>query len=144
MKLLPLSPSYSESSASSSADAYTNVLHDWQTVRISRCATTPTNAAAILNGSMPMSVKPVNGAPESFVCNVLSTKWPVTSLHRNLCGRYVANFTDHDDVRILPQNRTQHRSKRQLPRFIDLHLVHELDLVLNRVFDRHHIAVDAF
>ena len=64
-------------------------------------------------------------------------------LHGDLRRRHVADFADHDDVRVLPQNRTQRRAERQLPRLVDLHLVHQLDLVLDRVLDRHDVAVHA-
>ena len=74
---------------------------------------------------------------QSFVCKRAEDQVARQSgLHRDLSGGDVADFTDHDDVGILPQNRTQRRAERQLPRFVDLHLVHQLDLVLDRVLDR--------
>ena len=48
----------------------------------------------------------------------------------------VANLAHHDDVGILPQESAQGRRERQPDLSLDLHLVHSLELVLDRVFDR--------
>ena len=51
-------------------------------------------------------------------------------------GRFgVANFTDHDDIGILPQNRTQPFGKTKIDIGIDLDLVDPGYLVFDRIFN---------
>ena len=50
-------------------------------------------------------------------------------------GLQVANFTDHDNVRRLAQNRAQRGGERQADDFADLHLVDAAQNVFHRVFD---------
>ena len=51
----------------------------------------------------------------------------------------IANFTDHDDVRILPQNRTQRVGKRKANILFHRHLIDPRDLEFNRILDRHDV-----
>ena len=60
-------------------------------------------------------------------------------LHGDI-GRFrVANFTDHDDVRVLPQERAEPRGERDARLRIDLRLVHVPHIVFDRIFDRRHV-----
>ena len=56
-------------------------------------------------------------------------------LHRNLSGLAVAHFPDHDDVRVLAQDRAQGIGKRQIDLRVHLDLVDAFELVFHRVFD---------
>ena len=81
---------------------------------------------------------------QSFVCSVLSTKCPVSAACTAICAVGTSRISP-----IMMMSGSCRRIDRSaelndnLPRFVDLHLVHELDLVLDRVFDRHDVAVDA-
>ena len=61
-------------------------------------------------------------------------------LHGDLRGLEVADFTDHDDVRILAQDGAQGLGKGQLDLGIDLGLADARQFVLDRVFDGQHIG----
>ena len=64
----------------------------------------------------------VDGA--SLVCSVESTRWPVSAaLTRDLGGLEVANLADHDDVRVLPQERAQRGGEVEADVLVHLHLV---------------------
>ena len=79
---------------------------------------------------------------QSFVCSVLSTKCPVSAACTAICA--VATSRISPIMMMSGSCRRIERSadaERQLPRFVDLHLVHQLDLVLDRILDRHHVAV---
>ena len=76
-----------------------------------------------------------------FVCSVDSTRWPVKRrLHGDLRGLEVADFADHDDVRVLAQDRAQPARERHLDARVDLRLADAVDVVLDRVLDRHDVA----
>jgi hypothetical protein len=55
-------------------------------LRISRCATTPRSAAAILYASTPMSTSRVTALAASLVCSVDSTRWPVSAAWTAICA----------------------------------------------------------
>ena len=57
----------------------------------------------------------------------------------NLCSFKIADFTNHDDIRVLPQNRSQRFGKTQVNLGIHLGLAHAGQLVFNRVFNRQNI-----
>src|SRR5216117_1446011 len=61
-------------------------LHVGQSLRISRCATTPRNAAAILYASTPMSTRRVTAFAASLVCRVESTRCPVSDACTAICA----------------------------------------------------------
>ncbi len=56
-------------------------------------------------------------------------------LHRNLGGFAVTDFSNHDNIGILAQDRTQARSEGQLDFGVDLNLTDTVELIFNRVFD---------
>jgi hypothetical protein len=53
---------------------------------MSRCATTPRSAVAILYASMPMSTRRVTAFGASLVCSVESTRWPVSDACTAICA----------------------------------------------------------
>ena len=55
-------------------------------------------------------------------------------LNGDLCGLQVADFTDHDDIRVLAHNGPQRVGKGQPDLWLDLDLVDALHLVFHRVF----------
>ena len=61
-------------------------------------------------------------------------------LYGNLRSFQIADFTDHDDVRILPQNRAQCFGKRHVYARIDLGLSDPGQFVFDRVFDRQDVG----
>ena len=60
-------------------------------------------------------------------------------LHRDLRGLEVADFADHDDVRVLTQDRAQGLGKGHVDPGIDLGLTDAFQVVLDRILDRHDI-----
>jgi len=92
---------------------------------------------ATRNGSMPMSIKRVKALGASFVCSVLKTKW---AGERRADGDFrrlgIANFPDHHDVRVLPQNMTQPHRERQPDVRAHRDLVDALEFVFDRLLDR--------
>src|SRR5947209_16544015 len=56
-------------------------------------------------------------------------------LNRDLRRLFVANFTDHDLVRIVAQNRTQPAREGQTFFLVDRNLRNAVQLILDRVFD---------
>ena len=50
------------------------------------------------------------------------------------CGFLVSNLSDHDNVRVLTQDRTKGRSKRKSRFFIYLYLIDTIYISLDRVF----------
>ena len=83
----------------------------------------------------------VDGA--SLVCSVESTRWPVSAaLTRDLGGLEVANLADHDDVRVLPQERAQRGREVQADVLVHLHLVDAVQVVLDRILGGGDVAID--
>jgi hypothetical protein len=79
----------------------------------------------------------------SFVCSVLSTRWPVSeALNGDLRGFQVARFADHDAVRVLPEKGAQDARERQADVLVHGDLDDALHIVLHRVFRREHLRVD--
>ena len=65
-------------------------------------------------------------------------------LYGNAGGLLIANFADHDDVRILSQEAAERGRKRQADALVNVGLIGGGQLVLNRVLDRadvHRVAV---
>ena len=62
------------------------------------------------------------------------------SLDSDLRRLEVADFTNHDDVGVLPQDRTQGLGKGQVNFRVDLGLANTGQLVFNRVFHRHDVV----
>ena len=54
----------------------------------------------------------------------------------DLGGLLVADLADHDDVGVLPQERTEGDGERQADLALDLNLVHSLELVFDGIFNR--------
>ncbi len=61
-------------------------------------------------------------------------------LHGDLRGLEVADFADHHHVRVLAQDRAQPARERHLDARVDLRLADAVDVVLDRVLDRHDVA----
>ncbi len=57
-------------------------------------------------------------------------------LDGDLRGFVIANFSDHDLVRVVPQNGTQSAGERQPLLFVDGNLRNSADLVFDRIFNR--------
>ncbi len=80
---------------------------------------------AMLNGATPMLSIRVSVVGASFVCSVDSTRWPgLRGLDRDVGRLEVADFADHDDVRILAQERLERRGEREARLVVDVDLVH--------------------
>ena len=58
-------------------------------------------------------------------------------------GLHVADLADQDDVRVLAQDRAQAAGEGDAGLLVDLDLVDRRDPVLDRVLDRHHVALGA-
>ena len=56
-------------------------------------------------------------------------------------GFTIANFADHDDIGILPEDRPQPCGKRQADLGIHLHLAHAEQLIFHRIFDGNDVLV---
>ena len=90
-----------------------------------------------------MSSSRVIVAAAELVCSVDSTRWPVSAACTAICAvSQVADLADHDDVRILPQDRAQHAGERQADLRLHLDLVDAGQLVLDRVLDGEDLARD--
>ena len=62
----------------------------------------------MLYGAMPMFIRRAMVCGASLVCRVDSTMWPVcAALIADLGGFQVADFADHDHVRVLAQEAAQ-------------------------------------
>ncbi len=57
-------------------------------------------------------------------------------LYCDLCGLSITDFTDHNNVRVLSQDRTQTGSKGQINFWINLNLADPGELIFYRIFDR--------
>ena len=66
-----------------------------------------------------------------------------SSLDGDLGGLVIANFTDHNDVRVGTQNRSQRVGERQSRLRIHLHLIDAFHPIFHRVFDRDDVHVRA-
>ena len=62
-------------------------------------------------------------------------------LDRDLGRLEVSDFSDQDDVRILPQKRSKRCRERQPDRLANLHLVHTGQVDLDRVLRGHDVGV---
>ena len=92
---------------------------------------------ATRNGSMPMSINRVNALGASFVCSVEKTKWPVSDARMAISAvSRIADFADHDDVRVLPQNVAQAHRERQPDVRAHGDLVDAFQFVFDRLLNR--------
>ena len=106
--------------------------------RISRCATTPRSAEAILYGLHPHVHQP--GHRVGRVVGVQRGEHQVAGerrLHRDLRGLLVADLADQHHVGVLPQDRAQRGGEGEPRLLVHLHLHDVLaQPVLDRVLDR--------
>src|SRR3546814_13250415 len=72
--------------------------------------------------------------------DVCSSDLGLRSLHRDFRGLEIADFTNHHYVRILAQYRSQASCKRHLDLGVDLRLADAVDVILDRIFNRHDVA----
>ena len=104
---------------------------------MSRCAQDKITEDEIKNGAMPMSSRRAMAPGASLQCIV--DKHLVAG-ERGFDGDFrrlgVADFPDHDDVRVLPQNGAQRAGEGQADVFFRRHLVDAGDLEFHRVFHR--------
>ena len=61
-------------------------------------------------------------------------------LHRDLHGFEIADFADHDDVGVLPQDRAQKAGEIEPDLRLYLDLVDAGQLILDRIFDGYDVA----
>ncbi len=89
-----------------------------------------------------MSTSRVSVCGASLVCSVDSTRWPVcAALMRDLGRLEVADFADHDHVRVLAQERAQRRGERQADLRVDVDLVDARHVDFRRVLGGRDVAV---
>ena len=62
-----------------------------------------------------------------------------TRLHRDLGGFQIADFANHHDIRVLPQNRAQGAREAHFDSGIDLGLADAVEVVFDRVLDGHDV-----
>ena len=60
-------------------------------------------------------------------------------LHRDLRRLQIADFADHDDVRVLAQNRAQGARETHFDAGVYLSLTDAVEVVLDRVLHRHDV-----
>src|ERR1044071_728726 len=102
--------------------------------------TTPISELATMNGSRPRSISRVTALAASFVCTVLSTRWPVTEARNAI---WAVSRSRISPIMITSGSwRRIARSafERLLGLLVDLHLVQARDLELDRVLDRGDVA----
>src|SRR5476649_2942924 len=61
-------------------------------------------------------------------------------LYRNLRSFQITDFADHHHVRILAQDSAQAARERHINLGVDLGLTDAVDVVLDRILDRHDVA----
>ena len=114
----------------------TGSLQCEQMRRIRRCAQDKITEDEIKNGAMPMSSRRAMAPGASLQCIVDKH---LMAGERGFDGDFrrlgVADFPDHDDVRILPQNGAQRVGERQADVLFGRHLVDAGNLKFHRVFD---------
>jgi hypothetical protein len=104
--------------------------------RTNRWATMPTMAALTRYGSTDRFCSRVIADGESLVCSV--GKHQVTSqsgLHRDPGGLRIADFPNHDHVRVLAQQGAEHGREIQPDLAVDLELVDPSQVELHRILD---------
>ena len=97
----------------------------------------------IRNGSTSMSISRVIGA--GGVVGVQRAEHQVAGqrgLDGDLRRLQVADFADHDDVRVLAQEGAQHRGEGQADGLVDRHLDDALDVVLDRLLGGQQLGLD--
>ena len=116
-------------------------MHCGQICRNNRWAIDPSSAPPILKLSTPRSFEPGDRADR--VVGVQRADQQVAG-ERRLHGRggrfVVADFADHDHVRVLPHDVFQRVGKAQAVLVVGRHLVDAGQAVFDRVFDRHDVA----
>ena len=77
-----------------------------------------------------------------LACTVVKTRWPSGPTGWRLRGFGVPDFTDHDLVRVVAENRPEAPRKCQPLFLIDRNLCNTTQLILDRVFDRDDLVFD--
>ena len=134
--------SSSPNSASSSAVAAVRLLAVAHSRRASRWLTMQLTEVASRPGSTPMSLRRAIALAAFWACSVVSTRWPViaacTAMRAVSSSRISpTSSTSGSERRIVRRP----RAKVSPPLVEDLDLVDALDLVLDRVLDRHQHAL---
>ena len=111
-----------------------------QSVRTSRCASTPSRLDASRYGSTPMSARRVIALAASLVCSVASTRWPVSEACTAICAvsrsRISPIMMMSGSWRRIARSA---RAKVEIDLRIDLRLADAVERVLDRILDRHHV-----
>ena len=82
-----------------------------------------------------MFIKRVSVAGASLVCRVENTICPVCAALIAISRRFeIANFTDHDDIWILPQECLERDREGQSGAVVDVDLVHAGQIDFGRIF----------
>ena len=119
-------------------------LQSTQVTRISRCAMTPTMPDASRYGSSPMSMRRGHGAGRILrVQRAEHENARQRRAQRELRRLGVADLADHDDVRVLPQQRPDRGREREPGLRPDLRLPDRRDLVLDRILDGQDVPLGA-
>jgi hypothetical protein len=120
-----------------------SALQSTHTLRARRWARTRFTLAVMRNGSTPMLSRREMVARR--VVRVQRREHEVArerGLDRDLGGLEVADLADHDDVRVLPQERAQRGGEVEADLVVHLHLVDAVEVVLDRVFGGGDVDVD--
>ncbi len=126
------------------ASARAQVRHAGQSVRTSRCASTPSRLDASRYGSTPMSARRVIALAASLVCSVASTRCPVSEACTAICAVSRSRISPIMMMsgswrRIARSARAKSRSMRGLTCVC----ADAVERVLDRVLDRHHVERSA-
>src|SRR6059058_2775590 len=87
----------------------------------------------MLNGATPMFSRRVSVVGASLVCSVDSTRWPVCAALIAMSAVSIADFADHDDVRVLAQERFQRGGESKAGLVVHVDLVHPGQLDFARI-----------
>ena len=113
-----------------------------QTRRTNRCASTPMTELATRKGSTPKSSNRVIAVTASLVCNVEKTRCPVRGrLDRHARRFLVADFADHNHVRVLPKHGPQTGCEGYSFFVGDLCLADTVKAVLDRILQRQDVSL---
>ena len=89
-----------------------------------------------LYGSTPMFRKRPSTSTTLLAWTVVNTRWPVSAELMAICAvSVVADFADHDLVRIVAQDRAQAAREGQALFLVDRNLRDAAHLVFDRIFD---------
>ncbi len=113
--------------------------------RTSRCASIPTMLVASRNGSTPISTSRVIAPTAVLVCKRRHDQVSGEArLHGNFGSFEVANLADHDDIRILAQDRAQTTRERHIRLVVHLRLTDPGQVVFDRILHREDVDRGAF